>query len=73
MNQSSTFYSGLAVHKAAIAVAYVAKDQDADVIDLGTIGTRHVDIDSLVRTLHSKATHLVCVYAAGPCGCWLYR
>jgi transposase len=26
-----------------------------------------------VRKLHSKATHLVFVYEAGPCGYWLYR
>jgi transposase len=61
------------VHKEAIAVAYVAKDHDADVIYLGTIGTRHVDIDHLIRKLQSKAQHLVFVYEAGPCGYWLYR
>jgi transposase len=61
------------VHKEAIAVAYVAKDHDADVIYLVTIGTRHVDIDHLIRKLQSKAKHLVFVYEAGPCGYWLYR
>jgi transposase len=73
MNQFSTLYIGLDVHKESIAVAYVAKDHDADVIYLGTIGTRHVDIDNLVRKLQSKAKHLVFVYEAGPCGYWLYR
>jgi transposase len=73
MNQSSTLYVGMDVHTEAIAVAYVAKDHDADVIYLGTIGSRHVDIDHLIRTLQSKATHLVFVYEAGPCGYWLYR
>jgi transposase len=73
MNQSSTLYIGMDVHKEAIAVAYVAKDHDADVIYLGTIGTRHVDIDHLIRKLQSKAKHLVFVYEAGPCGYWLYR
>jgi transposase len=73
MNQCSTLYIGLDVHKESIAVAYVAKDHDADVIYLGTIGTRHVDIDNLVRKLQSKAKHLVFVYEAGPCGYWLYR
>jgi transposase len=73
MNQFSTLYIGLDVHKESIAVAYVAKDHDADVIYLGTIGTRHVDIDTLVRKLQSKAKHLVFVYEAGPCGYWLYR
>jgi transposase len=73
MNQSSTLYIGMDVHKESIAVAYVAKDHDADVTYLGAIGTRHVDIDHLVRTLQSKATHLIFVYEAGPCGYWLYR
>ena len=73
MNHSSTLYIGLDVHKESVAVAYVAKDHDADVIYLGTIGTRHVDIDSLVLKLQSKATPLVFVYEAGPCGDWLYR
>jgi transposase len=73
MHPSSTLDIGLAVHKESIAGAYVAKDHDADVIYLGTIGTRHVDLDSLVRTRPSKAKHLVFVYEAGPCGSWLYR
>jgi transposase len=61
MNQSSTLYIGLDVHKDSIAVAYVAKDHEAEVIYLGTIGTRHVDIDNLIRTLQSKAKHLIFV------------
>jgi transposase len=73
MNQSNTLYIGMDVHKEAIAVAYIAKEHDAEVVYLGTIGTRHVDIDHLIRKLQSKATHLVFVYEAGPCGYWLYR
>jgi transposase len=73
MHQSSTLYVGLDVHKESIAVAYVAKAHDAEVIFLGTIGTRQADIDQLVRKLQAKAKHLVFVYAAGPCGYWLYR
>jgi len=73
MNQSSTLYVGMDVHKESIAVAYVARDHDAQVIYLGTIGTRQADIDQLIRQLHSKAKHLVFVYEAGPCGYWLYR
>src|SRR5918997_3525563 len=73
MSQSSTLYIGMDVHKDSIAVAYVAKDHDAEVIYLGTIGTRHCDIVQLVRKLQSNATHLVFVYEAGPCGDWLYR
>ena len=73
MPHSSTLYVGLDVHKDSIAVAYVAKDHDAEVIYLGTIGTRPCDIDQLVRKLQAKAKHLVFVYEAGPCGYWLYR
>jgi transposase len=53
MRQSSPLYIGLDVHKESIAVAYVAKDHGADVIDLGAIGTRHVDIAPRVRKLQS--------------------
>ena len=73
MPQSSTLYVGLDVHQDSIAVAYVAQDHDADVLYLGTIGTRQADIDQLVRKLQSKAKHLVFVDEAGPCGYWLYR
>lgn len=73
MDQSSTLYIGLDVHKDSIAVAYVAQDHGAEVTYLGAIGTRQADIDHLVRKLQSKAQHLVFVYEAGPCGYWLYR
>jgi transposase len=73
MNQSSTLYIGMDVHKDTIAVAYVAKAHDAEVVFLGTIGTRHCDIDQLIRKMQSKAKHLIFVYEAGPCGYWLYR
>jgi transposase len=55
MRQSSTLYIGLDVHQEAIAVAYVAKDPDAEVIYLGPIGTRQADIDQLIRKMQSKA------------------
>jgi transposase len=73
MHQSSTLYVGLDVHQESSAVAYVAKAHDAEVIFLGTIGTRQADIDQLVRQLQAKATHLVFVDEAGPCGSWLSR
>jgi transposase len=73
MNQSSTLDIGMDVHKDSIAVAYVAQDHGAEVIYLGTIGTRQCDLDQLIRKLQSKAKHLVFVYEAGPCGYWLYR
>ena len=73
MNQSSTLYIGMDVHKESIAVAYVAKITTLRSSTSGTIGTRQCDIDQLVRKLQSKAKHLVFVYEAGPCGYWLYR
>ena len=73
MRHSSTLYIGLDVHKASIAVASVAKAHDAEVNYLGSIGTRQGDIDHLIRKRPSKATQLIFVYEAGPCGYWLYR
>jgi transposase len=61
------------VHKDALAVAYVAQDHGAEVPSLGNIGTRQCDLDQLIRTRQSKATHLIFVYEAGPCGSWLSR
>src|ERR671937_1970159 len=73
MTQSTTLYVGLDVHTDSIAVAYVAQEHGAEVTYLGTIGTRQGDIDQLIRKMQSKATSLVFVYEAGPCGYWLYR
>jgi transposase len=73
MHQSSMLYIGMDVHKDSIAVAYITPDHGAEVTYLGTIGTRQCDIDQLIRKMQSKATDLVFVYEAGPCGYWLYR
>jgi hypothetical protein len=61
MRHASTLYIGLDVHQESIAVAYVAKAHDAEVIYLGPIGTRQADMDQLVRKRQSKANHLVLV------------
>jgi transposase len=58
MTHPSTLDVGLAVHKDPLAVASVAKDHDADVISLGTVGTRHGDLDQRIRKLQAKAPHL---------------
>ena len=73
MSQSHTLFIGMDVHKDAMAVAYVAQSHGAEVASLGSIGTRQCDIDHLIRKMQSKATHLLFVYEAGPCGDWLYR
>lgn len=56
-----------------MAVASSAQEHGAEVISRGTIGTRPWDLDHLIRTLPSKATQLVLVSDAGPCGDWLSR
>lgn len=74
MKQSSTtLFVGLDVHKDSIVVAYALEARGADVVCLGAIGTRQRDIDKLIRTLKSRASELVFVYEAGPCGYWLHR
>ena len=45
MHQSTTLYIGMDVHKASMAVAYIAPDHGAEVPYLGTLGTRQADID----------------------------
>lgn len=73
MSQSNTRYVGMDVHQESMAVAYVAPAHGAEVISLGTIGTRQCDIDKLLRPLRSKSQQRVFVYEAGPCGSWLDR
>jgi transposase len=73
MKHSTTLDIGMDVHQASSAVAYVAKDHGAEVIDLGTSGTRPSDRDQRIRTLSSTANHLVFVDDAGPCGSGLSR
>lgn len=74
MNHSSTsLFIGLDVHKESIAVAYAPDVSGAEVISLGSIGTRQCDIDKLIRKLHAKAAQLRFAYEAGPCGYSLYR
>jgi transposase len=73
MPPSSTLYIGLDVHKESLAVAYVFGAPAAEVVYLGTIGTRQCDIDHLIRTLQSQCQRLLFGYEAGPCGDWLSR
>jgi transposase len=73
MKDSTTLFVGLDVHKDSIAVAYALDERGAEAIFLGPVGTRQCDIDKLIRRLHSRASRLLFVYEAGPCGYWLYR
>ncbi len=56
--QGSTLFIGWDVHKETIAVAYVSEEREAEVVFLGTIGTRQCDIDKLIRKLQAKGKTL---------------
>jgi len=73
MQQPTTLFVGLDVHKESISVAYAASGRVEPALFVGPIGTRKCDIDKLIRRLHSKASQLVFAYEAGPCGYGLYR
>jgi hypothetical protein len=61
MRQSSPLDIGMDVHQDAMAVASVAQAHHAEVVSLGTIGTRPRDIAHLLRTMPSNSTPLLCV------------
>ncbi|MGY6164002.1 IS110 family RNA-guided transposase [Paraburkholderia strydomiana] len=71
MENDSTLYVGLDVHKDSIMVAYAIGMGDVEL--LGETGTTHTGVDRLCKRLQSKARHIVVVYEAGPCGYGLYR
>ena len=73
MQEPTTLFVGLDVHKDSISVAYAAGGRPEPAQFLGPIGTRQCDMDKLIRRLHSKASQLVFAYEAGPCGYVLYR
>jgi len=54
-------------------VASVAHAHGAEVVSLGTSGTRPCEMDQLLRHLQSQGQPRGFVYAAGPCGSWLSR
>src|ERR1700760_1752761 len=71
MEDDSTLYVGLDVHKDSITVAYAIGMGDVEL--LGKVGTTQIEIDRLCKRLQSKARHVRVVYEAGPCGYGLYR
>jgi transposase len=73
MSHSRTLSIGVEVPQESMAGASVATAHDAEVIDLGTIGTRPGDRDQRLRQMPSTAQPLVVVSDAGPCGSWLSR
>lgn len=73
MSQSRTLFIGMAVHQEPMAVAYSAQEHGAAVTSLGTLGTRQCDSAHRIRKMPSKATPVLCLSEAGPCGDGLYR
>ncbi|SAK53981.1 transposase IS116/IS110/IS902 family protein [Caballeronia fortuita] len=71
MEDDSTLYVGLDVHKDSITVAYALDAGEVEL--LGKIGTTKTDIDRLCKRLQSKARRIDIVYEAGPCGYVLCR
>jgi len=73
MQQPTTLFIGLDVHKDSISVAHAEAHRSDPPHFVGTIGTRQADIDKLIRRLQSKAANLEFAYEAGPCGYVLHR
>jgi len=73
MHQSRPLSIGWDVQKASMAVASVAQEHHADVVSLGTSGTRPGDIDPRLRQMPSTSPHRILVSEAGPCGSGLSR
>lgn len=73
MAKPTTLFVGLDSHKEFITVAHAESASSDPPAFVGPVGTRQADIDKLVRRLHSKSSHLVFAYEAGPTGYGLYR
>ena len=73
MQEPTTLYVGLDVHKDSISVAHAESHRQDPPHFVGAIGTRQTDIDKLVRRLQSKGSRLEFAYEAGPCGYVLHR
>jgi len=71
MENDSTLYVGLDVHKDSITVAYAIGMGDVEL--LGKTGTTQIEVDRLCKRLQAKSMRIHVVYEAGPCGYGLYR
>ena len=72
MDNDSTVFIGLDVHKDSIAIARVGSATSDPVIDIATIRTRQYAIDRMLARLSGHGP-LQFVYEAGPCSLWLQR
>lgn len=73
MNESTTTYVGLDVHKDSIVVAIAEGSRDGEVRHYGAISGDLGALDRLLRKLRSRHARLAFVYEAGPCGYVIYR
>jgi transposase len=71
MQNDSTLFVGLDLHKDSITVAYAL--DNGEIQALGKTGTSQTDIDRLCKRLKAKGRHIKVVYEAGPCGYGLQR
>ncbi|MEX3968792.1 IS110 family transposase [Paraburkholderia sp. EG286B] len=71
MEDDSTLYVGLDVHKDSITVAYAIGMGTVELF--GKVGAMQIDVDRLCKRLQQKARHICFVYEAGTCGYGLYR
>jgi transposase len=73
MNQSTTMYVGLDVHKDSIDIALAEAERDSDVRHLGTVAGGLAAVSKAMRRLVGAGHRLHIVYEAGPCGFVLQR
>lgn len=71
MAKDNTVFVGLDVHKESIVAAYSVGF--GEVSSIGNVGVLERDIDRLCKRMQSKASTVVFVYEAGPCGYGLQR